>query len=311
VAPEKNRFRFKLEGYDRDWQDVGNRRQAFYTNLPPRNYRFRVIACNNSGVWNEAGASLEFSVLPAFYQTNWFRALCVVGFLALVWGMYQLRVQKMQRQFNAALEKERLYAGLKTRDAKIQRLVEANIIGIFVIDFGGQILQANDAFLRMVGYERDDLLSGRMSWTDLTPAEWHDADAQRLETLNKTGSLQPFEKEYFRKDGTRVPVLVGVARFEEEGNQAVVFALDLTVHKKAEQKFRDLLELAPDALVVMNRQGRIILVNTQMEKVFGYQREELLGKEIDSLVPEQFQGRHAGHRAAFSYSLVCDLWVRV
>ena len=73
VAPEKIRFRYKLEGYDGDWQDVGNRRQAFYTNLSPTNYRFRVIACNNSGVWNETGASLNFSIAPAYYQTAWFR----------------------------------------------------------------------------------------------------------------------------------------------------------------------------------------------------------------------------------------------
>ena len=72
VAPEKIRFKYKLEGYDSDWQDVANRRQAFYTNLGPRNYRFRVIASNNSGVWNETGDSLEFSIDPAFYQTNWF-----------------------------------------------------------------------------------------------------------------------------------------------------------------------------------------------------------------------------------------------
>lgn len=104
VAPEKNSFRFKLEGYDRDWRDVGNRRQAFYTNLPPRNYRFRVVASNNSGVWNEAGTSLEFSVLPAFYQTTWFLVLCGVGFLALLWGIYQLRIQELRKQFNIALD---------------------------------------------------------------------------------------------------------------------------------------------------------------------------------------------------------------
>ena len=98
VASEKNRFRFMLEGYDRDWRDVGNRRQAFYTNLPPRNYRFRVIACNNSGVWNEAGAFLDFSIVPAYYQTNWFRALCVAAFLGVLWAAYRLRVQQLRRQ---------------------------------------------------------------------------------------------------------------------------------------------------------------------------------------------------------------------
>ena len=73
VAPEKVLFRYKLEGYDSDWQEAGTRRQAFYTNLSPRDYRFRVISCNNSGVWNEAGALLDFAIAPTYYQTAWFR----------------------------------------------------------------------------------------------------------------------------------------------------------------------------------------------------------------------------------------------
>jgi signal transduction histidine kinase/ligand-binding sensor domain-containing protein len=104
VAPEKVLFRYKLEGWDRDWQDVGTRRQAFYSNLPPRNYRFRVMACNNSGVWNEAGASLDFSVAPAYYQTNLFRALCAAAFLAALWGLYQFRLRQLARQFSIRLE---------------------------------------------------------------------------------------------------------------------------------------------------------------------------------------------------------------
>jgi signal transduction histidine kinase len=104
VVPEKVRFRYKLEGWDRDWQDAGNRRQAFYTNLSPRKYRFRVSACNNSGVWNEAGTFLDFSVAPAYYQTIWFRSLCVVAFLALLWGLYQLRLRQVAQQFNMRLE---------------------------------------------------------------------------------------------------------------------------------------------------------------------------------------------------------------
>jgi signal transduction histidine kinase/ligand-binding sensor domain-containing protein len=104
VAPEKVRFRYKLEGYDKDWQDAGNRRQAFYTNLSPRNYRFRVIAANNSGVWNEEGALLDFSIAPAFYQRTSFRVLCVVAFLALLFAAYELRVRQLARQFNRTLE---------------------------------------------------------------------------------------------------------------------------------------------------------------------------------------------------------------
>jgi signal transduction histidine kinase len=91
-------------GAESDWQEAGNRRQAFYTDLPPRNYRFRVTACNNSGVWNEAGTFLDFSVAPAYYQTTWFRLSCVAAFLALLWGLYQLRLRRVAQQFNMTLE---------------------------------------------------------------------------------------------------------------------------------------------------------------------------------------------------------------
>jgi signal transduction histidine kinase len=104
VVAEKVRFRYKLDGWDRDWQDAGSRRQAFYTNLAPRKYRFRVMACNNSGVWNGAGSFLDFSIAPAYYQTTWFRALCAAAFLGLLWALYQFRLHQLQRQFNLGLE---------------------------------------------------------------------------------------------------------------------------------------------------------------------------------------------------------------
>jgi signal transduction histidine kinase len=104
VAPEKVLFRYKLEGWDRDWQDAGTRRQAFYSNLPPRNYRFRVRACNNSGVWNEAGALVDFAVAPAYYQKTWFRLSCVAAFLALLGALYQLRLRYVKQQFKIQLE---------------------------------------------------------------------------------------------------------------------------------------------------------------------------------------------------------------
>jgi signal transduction histidine kinase/ligand-binding sensor domain-containing protein len=104
VAPEKNRFRVKLEGRDRDWLDVGNRRQAFYGDLSPGTYRFRVTASNNSGVWNEAGVSLDFSIAPAYYQTTWFRAAFVVTVLGLLWAFYQFRLGQIAHDFNLRLD---------------------------------------------------------------------------------------------------------------------------------------------------------------------------------------------------------------
>jgi signal transduction histidine kinase len=104
VAPQKVRFRYKLEGQDTEWQEPGTRRQAFYNDLRPGKYKFRVIACNNDGLWNEEGATLDFSIAPAWYQTVWFRVSFVGGFFLLLWALYQLRLQQLQRQFNMTVE---------------------------------------------------------------------------------------------------------------------------------------------------------------------------------------------------------------
>ena len=98
AVPDRVRFRYKLDGSDTQWQDAGTRRQAFYTNLSPGQFRFRVVACNNDGVWNEAGASLSFVIAPTYYQTTWFRGLCVLAFLALVYLAYRFRVRQLQQQ---------------------------------------------------------------------------------------------------------------------------------------------------------------------------------------------------------------------
>jgi PAS domain S-box-containing protein len=137
-----------------------------------------------------------------------------------------------------SLENSRLYREVQEREAKIRRLVDADIIGVGIWDFAGRILEANDAFLHMVECDRNDLVSGRLRWTDLTPAEWHNRDAQVLEELRMTGRLQHYEKELFRKDGSRVPVLIGAATFQEPGNQGVAFVLDLTERKRAEEALR-------------------------------------------------------------------------
>jgi signal transduction histidine kinase/ligand-binding sensor domain-containing protein len=123
VAPEQVRFRYMLEGQDHDWKEVINDRKVQYSNLGPGHYRFRVMACNNSGVWNEAGALLDFSIAPAYYQTNWFRVLCGAMFLALLWAAYQLRVRQLARQFNktlAARVSERLRIARELHDTLLQ-----------------------------------------------------------------------------------------------------------------------------------------------------------------------------------------------
>ncbi|MEX3900242.1 AAA family ATPase [Paraburkholderia sp. BR10954] len=138
-----------------------------------------------------------------------------------------------------SLENTRLYADLQEREAKVRRLVDSNIIGIHIWDLEGNVVDANDAFLRIVGYSAEDLRSGRIRWPDLTPPEWHERDEHVRAELTATGSAKPFEKEYFRKDGSRVPVMVGAAAFGDREGQGVAFILDLTGQKRAQQDVRD------------------------------------------------------------------------
>ena len=137
-----------------------------------------------------------------------------------------------------SLENCRLYRELQEREAKIGRLVEANIVGILIWDLDGRIIEANDAFLQIVGYQREDLSAGRLRWTDLTPPEWHMRDDHALEDMRAVGSAQPYEKEYLRKDGSRVLVLVGAALIQEGGNEGVAFVLDISEQKRSEAALR-------------------------------------------------------------------------
>ena len=139
-----------------------------------------------------------------------------------------------------SLENTRLYRDLADREGKIRRLVDANVLGICIWHLEGAIVEANDTFLHMLQYGREDIVSGRLRWTDVTPAEWREQDECAVAELRSTGTFQPFEKEYFRKDGSRIPVLIGGALFEESSDEGVAFVLDLTERKRAEEALHKL-----------------------------------------------------------------------
>src|SRR6476661_2079507 len=174
-----------------------------------------------------------------------------------------------------------LHSQLEQQEAKIRRLVDANIIGIIIWDLEGLILEANDAFLRMGGYDREDLISGRLNRTDLTPPEWRERDARTYAELKMIGAVQPFEKEYFRKDGGRVPVLIGLSAFGEERDQGVAFVLDLTERKRAEEalreseyKLRQISETVPSLLWSTDPDGEVTHVNQRFLDYSGMRLED-------------------------------------
>src|SRR5947209_10001107 len=146
-----------------------------------------------------------------------------------------VRLFEAEKQRTVALA--RANRDLAEREANSRRLVEANIIGIFIWDLDGRIVEANESFLRLVQYNREDLLAGRVRWTDLTPEEWQDDTARRVAEVMSTGAAQPREKEYFRRDGSRVPVLIGGAALGLD--RGVAFVVDLTERKQAAEALRE------------------------------------------------------------------------
>jgi PAS domain S-box-containing protein len=125
---------------------------------------------------------------------------------------------------------------LAHRAATLARLVDANIIGVATCDAEGRILDANDAYLDLLGYSRDDLTSDRLRWRELTPPEWQAVSRHAVAEIDSTGRCTPFEKEYFRKDGSRVPILLASAAIDESKSQIVGFVLDLSARKRAEEE---------------------------------------------------------------------------
>jgi PAS domain S-box-containing protein len=173
---------------------------------------------------------------------------------------YQALVHIEDLQFQVA-EREKAEAAVRELanglEAKFRCLVDANIMGIIIWNLEGEIVEANEAFLHIVEYSREDLVSGCMRWTDLTPPEWRNRDERAVAELKVLGVAKPYEKEYLQKGGNRVPVLVGGALFEEGGNEGVAFVLDLSEQKRAQENWKEAQQALQVTQVELARVSRL------------------------------------------------------
>ncbi len=280
--------------------EVTLRRTAASPAELPESVLHTVIRTRESVILDDASAQNPFSADEYIRQKHARSVLCLplvkqsrlIGVLYLennlashVFTPTRISVlELLASQAAISLENARLYNDVREREARIRRLVDANIIGITIWDFQGRIIEANEAFLDMLGYSREDLISGRLRWTELTPAEWRDADDRAVAALKAAGTAQPREKEYVRKDGSRVPVLVGATTFGDRQDEGLAFVLDLTERRRAEYLTRQMFERSADRISIVGRDYRYQRVNPAFERRWGMPAETLVGMHVADLM---------------------------
>src|SRR5262249_37807916 len=170
VEPRKVNFRYKLEGHDKEWIDAGPRRQAFYNDLPPAAYRFRVIASNNDGVWNEVGASLDFTIAPRWYQTAVFRILSLLALVLVVWYLYRLRVRQVARTINARFDErlaERTRLARELHDTLLQTVHGSKLVADDALESSDDPVRLRRALKQVSGWLEQATREGRAALNSL------------------------------------------------------------------------------------------------------------------------------------------------
>jgi signal transduction histidine kinase/streptogramin lyase len=198
VAPQKVRVRYKLEGRDAGWQEPGTRRQAFYSDLPPGRYRFRVIASNNDGLWNEEGATLDFSIAPAWFQTFWFRLACIVIGALVVWAIYRLRVRQVAKVISARFDErlaERTRMARDLHDTFLQTIQGSKLVADDALDPSTDFVRMRHAMEQLSVWLEQAMREGRAALNSLrsSTTQKNDlAEAFRRATENglMPGSMQ-------------------------------------------------------------------------------------------------------------------------
>lgn len=195
--------------------------------------------------------------------------------------------QEIYERKQAEAEREQAFIALQESEARFRCLVESSIIGIIFADFRGNITEANDAFLQMVGYEREELQTGGLHWNEMTPPEYRRLDESAIAEFLSSGVCTPYEKEFICKDGRRLPVMLGAALLEPSQPKAVCFVLDITERKQADRKIQEqaaLLDITTDAILVQDLNNQILFWNKGAERLYGWKTEEVFGKNANQLL---------------------------
>ncbi|HMK39440.1 MAG TPA: two-component regulator propeller domain-containing protein, partial [Bacteroidota bacterium] len=251
VVPERVLFKYRLEGYDRDWVEAGTQRVAYYTNLPPGQYRFRVMACNDAGVWNETGASAGFELRPHFYETWWFYALSIIVMIGAVLGIHRARVRTLTSRGEQLENLVRLRTTeLQDQRSFLRKIIDLNPSFIFAKDRSGRFTLANRALAQAYGATVDDLIGK-------TDADFN-REAGQVEKLRKddvdvleSGSEKVISEEEFTDTNAarRWLQVIKIPILSEGGSEPQVLgvATDITLEKQAALEMRQAKEAAEAA----------------------------------------------------------------
>jgi PAS domain S-box-containing protein len=286
-APEKLRFRYRLEPADKGWVDAGTSRTAHYTNMPPGKYSFQVAAANDYGIWNEPGASVRFVLKPHFYQTLWFRLVLLAGIVLLAGSIHWLRVRQLRAR---AVQLKQLVATLQEQADLLNLTHDA----IFVMTLEGVIKYWNRGAEGRYGWSAEQVLGKVVH--DLLNTAFPAPLAQVMAEVTRTGRWEG-ELVHTRRDGTQVVVASRWAlQRDERGAPLVILETnnDITERKRAqealresERKYHELVEHANSIILHWQRDGRIIHLNEFGQRFFGYTESEIRGRHvIGTLVPE-------------------------